>query len=425
MIIVYKIILNMAYLLCWPYLAIKTAKCDEWGQRRVINPEIYLPLDTCQNKEITKNNLLWLHASSVGEVKVLERLIIALKNTDKKFDYCISTYTKTGQELARAVFPDARSVFYFPLDCYFPLKRLFNKFKPMGIVIVETEIWPYFLAFCRKNNIPILLANGRLSEKSLKGYRLFKSSLSRLFSIYRKFIVQTKTDAARMEAIGAKHDKILVGGNIKHDRNNNDEQSKSKKTIRETLGIDNQTTFFIAASTRSGEEEQICEAMKRINRHSSNFKLLIAPRHLERIGEVKGIIGSYGYSYVLYSELGEGKHIAEDIILMDSMGVLADLFCGADIAFVGGTLTDIGGHNIMEPVLAGIPVIFGPSLDNVREASKQILSQNWGTMIENGKSMAETLIQFISGSLKFKEYAANNESVADMTAEIIVKEFGL
>ncbi len=411
--------------MCWPYFAIKTGTSEEWRQRRAITPEKYLPTDTYQDEEITKKILLWLHASSVGEIKVLERLIMALKKTDNKFEYCVSTYTRTGQELARTVFSDARAVFYFPLDCYFPLRRLFNKFKPDGIVIVETEIWPYFLSFCRIKDIPIILANGRLSEKSQRRYRIFKIALKGLFSIYRKFVVQTDTDAKRMEAIGANPDKIIIGGNIKHDSNNIDEQGNSRKTVRGKLDIDNDATFFIAASTRTGEEEQICKALKQIKRFPRNVKTLIAPRHLERISEVKDILNSFDYSFILYSELNERKQAPDEIILMDRMGVLADLFYGANIAFVGGTLADIGGHNIMEPVLAGTPVLFGPSLNNVRDASEQILANNWGAMIRNGENLTEMLEQFVNGNLKFEKYAANNKSVADMTAEIIVREFGL
>jgi 3-deoxy-D-manno-octulosonic-acid transferase len=369
--------------------------------------------------------LIWLHASSVGEIKVLERLITALKKTNNIFDYCVSTYTRTGQELARTVFPDARAIFYFPLDCYIPLRRLFNKFKPDGIAIVETEIWPYFLNFCVKINIPIILANGRLSEKSLKGYRIFKSSLTGLFSIYRKFIVQTEKDAERMEAIGANPHKIIIGGNIKHDSNNLAGNGDPCNAVREELNIENDSTFFIAASTRPGEEEQVCKALKKVDCFPDNMRVLIAPRHLDRLSEVKDILKSFNYPFILYSELLERNQAPGDIILMDRMGVLADLFCGADIAFVGGTLTDIGGHNIMEPVLVGTPVLFGPSLDNVREASEQILANNWGAKIENSESLAKTLNQFIKRDLTFEKYAAKDKSVADMTAEIIVREFGL
>lgn len=424
MLVFYKIVLNLAYLLGWPFFAIKSQKSNMWRQRRAINPDKYLPIDRAHD-QIDKNKLIWLHASSVGEVKVLERLIKALNKTDRKFKYCVSTYTRTGQELARSLFPDAKAVFYFPLDCYIPLRRLFNNFKPDGIIIVETEIWPYFLNFCRDKDIPIILANGRLSEKSVKSYRKFKSPLADLFEIYKKFIVQTENDAQRMEEIGADSNKIFVGGNIKHDKNSFTEEGDSRKAIRETLSINNDYIFFIAASTRPGEEDQICRALKKVNCFPENMKVLIAPRHLERLDEVKDILNSNDFSFILYSELHERKQSPGEIILMDRMGVLADLFCGADIAFVGGTLVEIGGHNIMEPVLAGTPVLFGESLDNVREASEQILSNNWGAMIDSSESLAEALNQFENGELNFEKHISNDKSVADMTAEIIVREFGL
>ncbi|MCK5126333.1 MAG: hypothetical protein KAR42_08755 [candidate division Zixibacteria bacterium] len=413
MLTIYKYFVNLVYFLAWPVFIYKQSNAArEWKHRRGVDRKLF--------ESIQGANVIWLHASSVGEVGVLERIVSAIKNINPEFNYVISTYTKTGQELAINKFPDAKAVFYFPLDCYFPLRRIFARFNPKGIVIVETEIWPYFLTFCKKYNVPVILANGRLSGKSTSQYRHFRGPLSKAFAVYRKFLMQSDKDAERIESIGADASIISVLGNVKYDSDDNEDNSVKRASVREKLGLRNTDTFFLAASTRPGEEEIICEAI----REFGDLKVLIAPRHLERLDEVKEILDSHNLPYCLYSEKKsfQGR---ERLILMDKMGILKELFYGADISFVGGTLTDIGGHNLMEPVLAGGPVIFGSSVFNVAEVSEKILASNWGAQVANANDIKAIIQKIKDGSAGFESLSGQTESVSNKTAEIIIKELGL
>ncbi|MDD4052996.1 MAG: glycosyltransferase N-terminal domain-containing protein, partial [candidate division Zixibacteria bacterium] len=311
------------------------------------------------------------------------------------------------------------------LDAYFTWRRLFGTFHPLGIVMVETEVWPYFLQFCLNHDVPIVLANGRVSEKSYKRYRLVRRSLARVLRAYKRYLMQTPDDAARIIGMGAEADRVVVAGNIKHDAAATGEPKPSRGDIRRRLQVDDAALLFIAASTRPGEEEIIMQALDRVPGFPHKVCCLLAPRHLERLDEVKAVIEHSQRDFELYSSFEAGTGRKTSLILMDKMGVLAGLFYGADLAFVGGTLADVGGHNVMEPVVAGVPVLFGPSLTNVRQAADDILAQNMGMMVTDAASIAEAINRFASGKLRFRKYSGNGSTVAADSAAVIIQEMKL
>jgi 3-deoxy-D-manno-octulosonic-acid transferase len=426
MLTLYKFLTGAAYVLLQPYLALRKSKApDEWRQRLVRDVEALPepPATDMPYGDMTGPCLF--HASSVGEVRVLERLIDAMKKIIPDMPYCVSTYTRTGNRLARELFDDAEAVFYFPLDCHAPLKRFFNEYRPRGVVIVETEIWPYFLDFCLRNEIPVVHANGRLSPGSVRWYRLFRGSLRRLFQVYRAFLVQTHADKERMIAIGADPKKIRVLGNIKHDLDESIDIEAKRTEVRGRLGLDESKFFFVAASTRPGEEEIICRALRSVPGFPERVTAMIAPRHLDRLEEVQNILTENDCPFTPYSRLKPGEPSPTPVILMDKIGLLADLFFGADLAFVGGTLADLGGHNVMEPVLAGVPTLFGPSISNVRDAAERIIDENLGGMIHNGDELAAAIESCVAGKKTYGRIKPGEFSVAEETARVIIREFKL
>jgi 3-deoxy-D-manno-octulosonic-acid transferase len=418
MLTVYKIIVNLIYLAAWPYLAVKRrGRSEEWRQRCALQPDEYLPID--------RDRYLWGHAASVGEVQVLRKLFSALQTERPGLEFCISTYTRTGLALARKLFPEAKAVFFFPLDAHFTWRRFFGVFHPRGVVMVETEVWPYFLEFCLQRDIPIALANGRVSKKSFKRYRLVRRSLAAVLRPYRRFLMQTADDAARIVAMGAESSRVIVTGNIKHDVVDAGDTKTARDGIRKRLRVDDSAFLFIAASTRPGEEEIIAQALERIAGFPGKICCLLAPRHLERLDEVKAILDQHRLEFEIYSALEDGRGRPAPVILMDKMGVLASLFHGADLAFVGGTLADVGGHNVMEPVVAGVPVLFGPSLANVRQAADDIMGRRMGMMVTDADSLAGAVNRFISGDLRFRKYDGNGSTAAADSAAIIIRELEL
>ncbi len=426
MLTLYKFLTNTAYVLLQPYLAVKKSKTpDEWRQRLGRDVEAYPEKQSTNAPYVETAGPCLFHASSVGEVRVLERLIDALKKAKPDMPYCVSTYTRTGNRLARELFDDAEAVFYFPLDCHAPLRRFFHEYRPRGVVIVETEIWPYFLNFCRRYDVPVVHANGRLSPGSVRWYRLFRGSLRRLFQVYRAFLVQTHGDKERMIAIGADPKKVRVLGNIKHDLDESIDIEAKRADVRRRLGLDENGFFFIAASTRPGEEEIICRALRSLPGFPGRVTAMIAPRHLDRLEEVQNILRENDCPFTPYSRLQSGAPSPAPVILMDKIGLLAELFYGADLAFVGGTLADLGGHNVMEPVLAGVPTLFGPSIGNVRDAAERIIDENLGGMIHDGDELASAINDCVAGKKTYGRIKPGEYSVAEETARVIIREFKL
>jgi len=242
---------------------------------------------------------------------------------------------------------------------------------------------------------------------------------------YKRFLMQTPDDAARIIGMGAEADRVAVAGNIKHDAVAAGEPKPSRGDIRRRLQVDDATLLFIAASTRPGEEEIILQALSQVAGFPDKVCCLLAPRHLERLDEVKALLEQHHLDYEPYSTVETGMGRKAPVILMDKMGVLAGLFYGADLAFVGGTLADVGGHNVMEPVVAGAPVLFGPSLANVRQAADDILAKNMGMMVADAASIAGAINRFASGKLRFHKYSGNGSTVASDSAAVIIREMGL
>ena len=419
----YKVIMNLVYAVASPYLAYRRRSSDEWRERcGFYSHGRHSPSAT---DSAAGEGVCHFHASSVGEVRVLERLIKAMKTRRPHLRYNISTYTRAGQALARDLFADADSIFYFPLDCRLPLRRYFARLRPSCVVIVETEIWPYFLSLCRNADVPVMLANGRMSERTAKWYRFFRPGLAPLYTVYKKFLMQTRADVDRIVAAGVAPEKVTAVGNIKHDPQNGINGEERRNEVRESLGLRDETLFFIAASTRPGEEKALCDALRLVSSFPDRMVVLIAPRHLERLGEVRTILNTFGYDFCQFSDVVQGKALRAPIIVMDEMGLLTGLFYGADLAFVGGTLADLGGHNIMEPVLAGAPVLFGPSVFNVSDAADRILREKRGMLIHDADELAAAMNQFAGGTLRFRMKDADSPLVADLTADVIIRELNL
>jgi len=426
MLTLYKILVNLAYVVLQPYFAYKRKQApDEWRQRMARDPEHYLRLGHESGRNESAGSVCLFHASSVGEVRVLRKLTDAVRKIRPDIKYCVSTYTVAGHKLAGELFPDAEAVIYFPLDCYFPMKRFLQSLNPAGSVFVETEIWPYFLDCCRRRGTPVILANGRISLRSAKWYTVFRSGLRPVLGSYRKLMMQTDADRERIVAMGAAPRRVTVLGNMKHDAADAIDAGAKRREVRKRLSIPEGKMLLAAASTRPGEEEILCRALRASSCFPERVVVLIAPRHLERLDEVTHILNDHDCPFTPFSRREAGAGGSTPVILMDQMGLLAELLYGADVAFVGGTLVDLGGHNIMEPALAGVPVLFGPSIFNVQEAAERIIREKLGMMVADGDQLSSAIKGFVDGSLSFEKLRKNESSVAEQTARVVIEEFGL
>lgn len=370
----------------------------KWGHRLGYG---YKPCDRqgCQ---------LWLHASSMGEVKVMGILIGQLRKIDPNLSLYITVMTDTGYQSALDLVSKNTAVGYIPLDSRPAINRFLKTVNPARAAFIETEIWPNIITALGHRRIPVFLANGRLSEKAAGRYRLVRSGLGRVFEQYTAMMVQSEEDRERFISVGARLDGIDVLGNLKFDAPMTRLSDERIRELKNSLPFGVKAKLFIAGSTRGGENEIIINVFKKLAGEFPDVRLILVPRHLERVGSIRLLCDTAQVKYRLFSQEGITKDDPM-ILVVDSMGVLNDLYSVSDIAFVGGTLVDIGGQNILEPVWAGIPVLYGPSIFNVRDSSAYITGGRFGKMVTDGDDLYRHLVGYFRGELTFRTKNRNED----------------
>ncbi len=315
--------------------------------------------------------VIWIHCVSVGETLAARPLVQGLKQKFPNYSLAISTTTLTGQNVARDVFKaDVERIFYFPFDWRWIVQRTLNAVNPAAVLIMETELWPSFLGECQRRKIPVAIVNGRLSEQSFRRYRIIKGFMSRVLSGLSAAFMQTELDGRRLAGLGLDPSRLFVTGNIKFDAGFNTSAAGDQLTaeFRERFKIDKTSPLIVAASTHSNEEQILLNALARV-RSSSSLKprLLIAPRHPERFREVTDLIRSSGLSATKRTDAPHPTDGRCDVILLDSIGELESVYALAAVVFVGGSIANTGGHNILEPAAAGAAIITGPNTFNFKQ----------------------------------------------------------
>lgn len=304
-----------------------------------------------------KEKIIMFHGVSVGEVIALENLIKLAKETFKDYKILITTGTKTGQDIAKKKYTGiADFITFFPFDLPICTKLFFKKIKPDMILMAETELWPFFAQYAKKNNIPLLLINGRISDDSFKTYKYFGWFFKYIFNCYTGIFTQSLEDMEKMVKIGAPRSKTEVMKNLKFDIQKNITPIDFNKGLEKII---------IAGSTHKGEDEIILKTFKNLKAAHSDLKLIIAPRHLTRTGDIADLIKETGFKFGFRSKKADFKE--NDIILLDTLGELSRMYSVADIAFIGGSFNNTGGHNPLEAVIYSKPVISGASIKNFKD----------------------------------------------------------
>jgi 3-deoxy-D-manno-octulosonic-acid transferase len=349
-----------------------------------------------------REKAIWIHAVSVGEVLAVLPLARQLKTRFPSRRVVVSTTTVTGQKLARERMPFADAVFYFPLDWRGPIRRALAATGAAAVIIVETEIWPNFLRECSRAQVPVIFVNGRLSERSFRGYgrALLCSAgalagfLKRVLSDATLFLMQSKEDAARLIALGAPSGKVLVSGNLKYDFADPGESALST-WLEDEFAKNDRHPVVIAGSVLANEEVSVLRAFAEVEREFPRALLILAPRKPEQFDKAADIIVESGRTLLRRSALtlnGAGLPAlseASQVLLLDSLGELAGLYRLADAVFVGGSLVPEGGHNILEPAAFGKIPIYGPSMDNFREMSSKFLAAGAAIQVMSSEALAE------------------------------------
>lgn len=329
-----------------------------------------------------------------------------------------STITSTGNQIVQGFAGDNDFVLFLPFDLSFIVRKVIRRVNPRFFIIVETEIWPNLISSLYEKRIPIVVVNGRISDRSFRGYKIFKLFLGPLLNRVSLFCVQTENDRARLLFLGVSADKIRVTGNMKFD-NPLIGGLASPDSCRSKLNLQSADRLFVAASTHSGEEEVILRAYKKLLIDCPSLKLLIAPRHPERTNEIEKVIIRYGFipCRLIMPRNSPIPISKKNVFILNSVGQLLSYYYIADIVFVGGSLADRGGHNILEPACLGKPVLFGPHMFNFRDIVEIFLAQNAALLIHD----ADELEEKIRGLLKNPQMV---EAITQRAKEIMNKNCG-
>ncbi|PWT82644.1 MAG: hypothetical protein C5B44_01825 [Acidobacteria bacterium] len=326
----------------------------------------------------SKKKVIWLHCVSVGETQAARPLVERLRFTFPDYSVVVSTITLTGQKLAREVFQNkAERVFYFPFDWRWSVRRALRAIDPDTVLLMETELWPNFLHECRKRNVPVALVNGRISAKSERRYRLVKKFFRSVVGNLNFAIMQTEADRERLEDLKFPSDKLFVCGNLKFDAGNMVSSTSLTEGIRQRFQLTEADDLLVAASTHAPEERILLETFQRLKtKHFKRLRMMIAPRHPERFAEVGSLIQASNMSWVKRSSPANVADREAEIILLDSIGELPAIYVLAKIVFVGGSIANFGGHNILEPAAVGSCIVTGAHTHNFQAIVKEFVEED-------------------------------------------------
>ncbi|HAS51246.1 MAG TPA: 3-deoxy-D-manno-octulosonic acid transferase [Gammaproteobacteria bacterium] len=341
---------------------------------------------------LPESGCLWVHAVSVGEARAALPLIRALLARYPDQPVLVTTTTLTGSRQVQAALGDQVHHVYAPYDLPGAVARFLQNARPRLAIIMETELWPNLLRHCAVANIPVLIANARLSERSARGYARIRPLTASLLQDVTLIAAQSQADAERFRQLGAPRVEVL--GNLKYDLTLPDNLPEQGRTLRREL-FGEHRPVWIAASTHNGEDEYILDTLSELRRRWPDLLLLLVPRHPERFDPVAALCQQQGFGVVRRSTRQLcGAETA--VFLGDSMGELLLFYAAADLAFVGGSLVPTGGHNVLEPALLGLPVLFGPHMFNFTEAGARLLDANAAWQIADAGELATAIDQLLA-----------------------------
>jgi 3-deoxy-D-manno-octulosonic-acid transferase len=359
---------------------------EKFGQR--------LGIYDCElHVRLSKQKSTWLHAVSVGEVNIAMKLAKALQALEPDLHCVLTTTTTTGFALANKNAPAWIEVMYTPLDYWPIMRRAFAVIRPTRIVLVEAEVWPNLVALAHERRIPTILVNARLSPRSERRFRRFRFFVAPTFRRLDLVCAQEPDDVDRWVVIGVARDRIRAVGSIKYDPNGRDQTAEAQENaqITSVSDADRQRPVLFGGSTHRGEEEILARVFLRLRQQFSSLRLFIAPRHVERLREIRAQLAALPLRVALASEVAVDRESDADCTLLDTTGDLQRWYGIATIVFIGKSLTAQGGQNPVEPIMAGKPVVFGPHMENFATLAKALVLKKGAVQVRDVDSLEMTI----------------------------------
>lgn len=365
---------------------------------------------------------IWLHAVSVGESLTAIPLIKALQRRYPVIPIIVTHETISGAERIQDGLGDSVTALYFPYDLPFSLKRFFKKLQPRLLILLETELWPNLLASCHCYQVPVILINGRLSERSARAYRRILPITRSMLKSINVLAAQFQADADRFMALGLPKDRIHVTGNLKFDLKLPTQLSAEAEKLRANWGKDR--LVWIAASTHPGEEALIAEAFSQVLSYLPNVLLVSVPRHVERASQLEQLYRSRGFNVIKHSEQRPCTPTT-DVFMGDTMGELLSFYAAADLAFVGGSLVEKGGQNPLEPAAIGLAILTGPYTFNFESITEQLKQRGIETQVNNAQELAKQVVFLLSNPIKRQQIGLEAKKFVQENKGTLLKQMQL
>jgi 3-deoxy-D-manno-octulosonic-acid transferase len=398
MYLAYSLLTLVVFVVVSPYFAYQAVRYKKYigSLRQRLG---FLPISF----NIDAEESIWIHAVSVGEALTARALAADLKARYPRLRLFLSTTTIAGQQVARRSLSSVDAVFYFPFDWTFIVRRTLALVRPRLFIMMETEIWPNLLRECRRRGVKTVMINGRISSRSYPRYRLVRPFFRRVLADVDRFCMQSEESARRLVELGAAAPRVTVTGSLKFDSLElpaATAHGKPRERVLRFFRVAANRTVIIAGSTMRGEEAAVLRAFARVKSAMPGALAVIAPRQTERFGEVERLARAAGFVTIRRSELPIDAEPRADVVVLDSIGELAQLYQLATAVFVGGSLADHGGHNILEPAIFGKPIVFGPHMQNFREIADAFLGNDAAVQVQSDRELDETLLALVTDPVR-------------------------
>ncbi|HUT24157.1 MAG TPA: 3-deoxy-D-manno-octulosonic acid transferase [Sumerlaeia bacterium] len=424
----FDLVYYLAAPIALPYFAYRAVRRGKY--RESARGMLGLGLPDRDHRHRYRNGSIWIHAVSVGETVAAKSIAPHAAEIAPGLPLVATTITETGQAHARKILTEAAEVSYFPVDLSWNVRRFLRCFKPRVFIMMETELWPNFLTLAAKGGAEIFMVNGKLSEKSFRGYRRGRAGLRPAFNAIRAFCMQTEADAERMRELCGRPGDVYVTGNCKFDVPFAVLSPEAAEGVRRQYGIGPPRPCVVVGSTHPGEEEIVLDAFAEARRTIPDLQMILSPRHPERFQEVATLCRKHKAGFEV-SRATAPRVESPDVLVLDTMGELARVYGLGDVAVVAGSFVPIGGHNLLEAAAHAVPVVVGPHMRAQKEIDRLFVGGESGCVRCDATTLAATLVNLFRDPARRREIGAQarqtaekNQGSAPASVEVIKRYLG-